>query len=92
MCFPIVQVVVTLLSKSKHQMEGLTKISKTAIIALNDHVFEQKIVTLSFSYAVVSMEVYAQVWINKNVPGKIVNIFLPISFNICFGCSKEPSH
>ena len=23
---------------------------------------------------------------------KIVNMFLPISFNICFGCSKEPSH
>ena len=23
---------------------------------------------------------------------KIVNIFLPISFNICFGYSKEPSH
>ena len=23
---------------------------------------------------------------------KIVNIFLPISFNICFGCSKELSH
>ena len=23
---------------------------------------------------------------------KIVNIFLPISFNICFGGSKEPSH
>ena len=22
---------------------------------------------------------------------KNVNIFLPISFNICFGCSKEPS-
>ena len=22
---------------------------------------------------------------------KIVNIFLPISFNICFGCSKDPS-
>ena len=22
----------------------------------------------------------------------IVNIFLPIFFNICFGCSKEPSH
>ena len=21
----------------------------------------------------------------------IVNIFLPISFNMCFGCSKEPS-
>ena len=23
---------------------------------------------------------------------KIVNIFLPISFSLCFGCSKEPSH
>ena len=23
---------------------------------------------------------------------KIVNIFLPISFSMCFGCSKEPSH
>ena len=23
---------------------------------------------------------------------KIVNFFLPISFNLCFGCSKEPSH
>ena len=22
----------------------------------------------------------------------IVNFFLPIRFNICFGCSKEPSH
>ena len=22
----------------------------------------------------------------------IVNNFLPICFNICFGCSKEPSH
>ena len=27
----------------------------------------------------------------KNTERKIVNIFLPISFNICFGCSKEPS-
>ena len=23
---------------------------------------------------------------------KIVNTFLPISLNVCFGCSKEPSH
>ena len=23
---------------------------------------------------------------------EFVNIFLPISFSICFGCSKEPSH
>ena len=26
-----------------------------------------------------------------NFEHKIVNSFLPISFNICFGCSKEPS-
>ena len=29
---------------------------------------------------------------NKIFEHTIVNIFLPISFNICFGCSKEPSH
>ena len=33
-----------------------------------------------------------QVKINKNFQRKIVNIFLPITFSICFGCSKEPSH
>ena len=30
--------------------------------------------------------------LDKNFEHKIVNIFLPSSFNICFGCSKEPSH
>ena len=35
---------------------------------------------------------HAQVKINKNFQRKIVNIFLPINFNIGFGCSKEPSH
>ena len=29
---------------------------------------------------------------NKIFECKIVNIFLPISINICFRCSKEPSH
>ena len=29
---------------------------------------------------------------NKKIQRKIVNIFLPINFNKCFGCSKEPSH
>ena len=29
---------------------------------------------------------------NKFSEFKIVNIFLPISLNVCFGCSKEPSH
>ena len=30
--------------------------------------------------------------INNTFECKIVNIFLPICFNTCFGCSKEPSH
>ena len=30
--------------------------------------------------------------INKNVECKMVNIFLPMVLNICFGCSNEPSH
>ena len=29
---------------------------------------------------------------NKNFQRKIVYIFSPITFSICFGCSKEPSH
>ena len=29
---------------------------------------------------------------NKNFESKTVIIFLPIIFNICFECSKEPSH
>ena len=32
------------------------------------------------------------VQINKIFERKIVNIFIPISFNIYFGCSKELSH
>ena len=28
----------------------------------------------------------------QNFQRKNVNIFLPISLNICFWCSKEPSH
>ena len=29
---------------------------------------------------------------HKKFERKIVNIFLPVSLNICFGCSKERSH
>ena len=36
--------------------------------------------------------IHYEVKINKISKRKIVNISLPISFNICFGCSKEPSH
>ena len=30
--------------------------------------------------------------LDKIYERKIVNISLPISLNICFGCPKEPSH
>ena len=30
--------------------------------------------------------------LNKMFKRQILNTFLPIRFNICFGCSKEPSH
>ena len=33
-----------------------------------------------------------QVQINKKNERKVANIFLSISFNTCFGCSKELSH
>ena len=36
--------------------------------------------------------VNTEVKIYKNFQLKIVNIFLPINFNICFGCLKELSH
>ena len=35
---------------------------------------------------------FSLVKINKIFHRKIVNIFLPIGSNICFGGSKEPSH
>ena len=35
---------------------------------------------------------FSQVRINKIYNSKIVNILLSFSFNICFGCLKDPSH
>ena len=44
-------------------------------------------------YSVIhSMNIHHRFNISKKFERNIVNIFLPISFNICFGCSKEPSH
>ena len=37
-----------------------------------------------------NFRIKALVQINKNVQHKIVDIFLPINFNISFGCSEEP--
>ena len=42
--------------------------------------------------AMIDVNINTQVLINNNFQRKIVNIFLPIKFNICFGSSKEPSH
>ena len=33
---------------------------------------------------------FTMVWIGKTFQPKIMNIFLFTSFNICFGCAKEP--
>ena len=38
------------------------------------------------------VKVQLHIGLDKNFDQKIVNIFLPISFNISFGYSKEPSH
>ena len=38
------------------------------------------------------IQVCTQVKINNKFQFKIVNVFLPINFSICFECSKEPSH
>ena len=35
---------------------------------------------------------YTYAKIKKNQDRKVVNIFLLICYNICFGYSKEPSH
>ena len=43
-----------------------------------------------FSMTKVKYLPYVQ--INKIFKRKIVNIFLPIIFYVCLGCSKEPSH
>ena len=47
---------------------------------------------LPFMTIVVCSLTCLQVKISKIDEGKIVNIFLCISFKICFGCSKEPSY
>ena len=45
----------------------------------------------SFDWDRVCMTVNpALAWQHSDI--KIVNIFLPISFNICFWCPKQPSH
>ena len=50
--------------------------------------FEHKIVCLFVSMPCIPVTSLDR---QKN-QRKIVNIFLAITFSICFGCSKEPSH
>ena len=61
------------------------------IISVNDNLMENvfpewKKIPDSFLKSIGDLQ------INKNLVCKIVNFFLPINLNICFGCSKEPSH
>ena len=60
----------------KPALSGHSKIDKTKILKTNGNL----------------MKVESIAVLNKIFQSKIVNIFLPINFNICFGCSKEPSH
>ena len=56
-------------------------------LSLNHHSY--------FVYANIkgTWETYACTGLDKqNISALKLNIFLPISCNICFGCSKEPSH
>ena len=50
--------------------------------------------TFSFSINVVAYNVgeFPLVQLSKIFERKIATIFLLISLNMCFGCSKEPSH
>ena len=43
-------------------------------------------------YGTIAAAMFSISLVSKIFQRKIVNIFLPISFNICFGCSKDPSH
>ena len=47
---------------------------------------------LSYAYNAIIRSVHDSGQINEKIQHKIVNIFLYISFNICFGSSKESSH
>ena len=40
----------------------------------------------------ITIEIFTGVDKQKKNQRKIVNVFLPIIFSICFGYSKEPSH
>ena len=72
---------------ANHNMSGKLGM-KLAI--LKSH--SQKKVMITFSLKEAPKINMRNIKINKNFEHKIVNTFLPISFNICFGCSKEPPH
>ena len=47
---------------------------------------------MRYLVAELDVKVRHRLRLTKIFERKIVNSFLPISFNICFGCSKEPAH
>ena len=46
--------------------------------------------SLKIQNKIKSIQIYIGIF-NKKLKHKIVIIFLPISLNVCFGCSKEQS-
>ena len=54
--------------------------------------WNDKFVFFPYTAAFCKIDSYSQVKISKVFERKIVNISLPISFNICLGRSKELSH
>ena len=67
---------------------------------LTNQTDELKLAHLCLTYAIKSscdknnqtIKMFTKVLMNTHFQCKIVNIFLPIIFSICFVCSKESSH
>ena len=64
--------------------------SKTIDLFAGDLIRASMSDSLAFNFAVPFASI---IGLDKqNFEREIVNIFLPVSLNICFGCLKEPSH
>ena len=51
--------------------------------------FKAHVLSTDLNHCIITIQ--AQNYVNKMFQRKFENIFLPMIFSICFGCSKEPS-